>query len=69
MDGPRAIFLDPSEYPKTDWPIQEQYVVTYELAVPRQKETEEPGALTRFIRVGRQTPDSPWKILGVGTGP
>jgi hypothetical protein len=69
IKGPAAIFLDPQQYSKTDWPIQEQFTVEYDLLVPRQPATEEVGPQIRFVYVGRQAGDSPWKILSVGTGP
>ena len=60
--------------PLFDWPIQQEVVVTYNLLVARPYANGggNPGPTgenTRFVIVGRQTPDSPWKVLSVGTGP
>jgi hypothetical protein len=67
LDGPTDIDPRLDAYPRTDWPIQEQFGVNYELLVPR--DTEGAGHQTRFAYVGKQTPDSPWRVMGVGTGP
>jgi hypothetical protein len=68
LDGPADIFTDPGVYSRTEWPIQQHFVAKYDLLIPRDS-MEQAGPQIRFVYVGRQSESSPWKILGVGTGP
>ena len=68
LKGPANISLDPHEYPPAEWPIQEQFVATYDLTAERDPSMP-PGPQVSFVYVGREKPDSPWKLLGVGSGP
>jgi hypothetical protein len=69
LKGPSAISTDPHEYSKTEWPTQEQFQVEYDLIIPREAATETVGSQIRFVYVGRQSAQAPWRILSVGTGP
>jgi hypothetical protein len=69
LDGPTGIDPLLDAYPRTDWPIQEQFVVEYDLLVAREQSAQEAGPQLRFVYVGKQTPDSPWRVMGAGTGP
>jgi hypothetical protein len=68
LKGPADIPLDPHEYPAAEWPIQKQFVATYDLTAERDPSVPA-GPQTSFVYVGRQSPDAPWKVLGVGSGP
>ena len=68
LEGPANVSLDTHEYPPAEWPIQEQFVATYDLTAERDPSMPA-GPQTSFVYVGREKPDSPWRMLGVGSGP
>jgi hypothetical protein len=45
------------------------FTADYYLVKVREAATEEPGQQVRFIEVTRQSPNSPWRVLEIGTGP
>jgi hypothetical protein len=69
ISGPSQGSVDPGVYSPTDWPIQEDFTVEYDLLSAPPDWPEEPGPQQLFATVGRQSPTSPWRILEIGTGP
>lgn len=55
-------------YSRVEWPEQLHFRVTY---TSRQASSigEPPGKRLWFVIIGRQTADSPWKVLEIGCGP
>ncbi len=55
-------------YDQREWPEQVHFRVTY---TSRKTSSigEPPGKRLWFVTAGRQAPDSPWKVLEIGSGP
>jgi CMP-2-keto-3-deoxyoctulosonic acid synthetase len=78
VDGPYNIQTDhPLVQTGTNQPVvdeangtvTEMFTADYYLVKVREAATEEPGQQVRFIEVTRQSPNSPWRVLEIGTGP
>jgi hypothetical protein len=67
VDGPFPA-IPTAAYSTSEWPEQVQFTVSY---TSRRTSSigEPPGKRLRFVYVGRQGQDGPWKVLSVGTGP
>jgi len=68
IDGPREGSLDPSEYSPAEWPTQQQFTARFDLLRDRGSGFYA-GPVFLFVYAGRQSADSPWRILDAGTGP
>lgn len=55
-------------YSREEWPEQLHFRVTY-TSRKMSSTGEPPGKRLWFVIIGRQTADSPWKILEIGSGP
>lgn len=55
-------------YDQKEWPEQVHFRVTY---TSRKTDSvgRPPGKRLWFVTAGRQTADSPWKVLEIGSGP
>ena len=69
IDGPHTGSFDLYGYPLDEWPDQVQFGVTYDLLTARWDLAMDAGPQTLFAYVGRRSAQSPWRVLGVGTGP